>query len=357
MKIKAIKIAIGVLGVLVLTVPHYIYAGTLTTPRDYMNRLEENLASGVRHEFFFTTEGAVSGGAGINVVNITFPDGDDDTWCEVNGGLTVAGITDPTGLTGAESASALPGTLAATCTAGVGASSYDTISITGVNDLTATTKYGVRITDTGVADTGTPANTTTGLITITTNNGTTDVDSANTSVDIIADDTVSVSATVQPTITFAVANTSVAFGNLEAGNASFATTAGGADVKTASGNTLAIGTNATSGYVVTYNGATLTSGGDTITVASVTNDDDGTPGSEEFGIGLTTNGDGTIASGYDATSPADYALVASTTTQIFSEAGPTATETLTMYYIANIASNTEAGTYTTAITYTATGQF
>ena len=123
---------------------------------------------------------------------------------------------------------------------------------------------------------------------------------------------------------------------------------------------MAISTNANNGYAITYNGATLTSGSNTIDVASITNDADGTPGTEEFGMGFSTDGDATIATGYDHNAtPAnrDWAFVDSTTTTVVSETGPTATETISAFYLANIAGNTEAGNYSTSITYIATATF
>ena len=185
-------------------------------------------------------------------------------------------------------------------------------------------------------------------------------DTGKFSLDFVADDSVNVTSTVDPSITFAISDTTIGFGTLDASNprwANGATTGSGTDT---AAHTLSIGTNATDGYIVTYNGATLTSGSDTITVASITNDANGTQGSEEFGMGFSTDGDATIAAAYDHNAtPAnrDWAFVASTTTTIASEAVPTATETISAFYLANIAANTEAGTYTTDITYIATATF
>jgi hypothetical protein len=180
------------------------------------------------------------------------------------------------------------------------------------------------------------------------------------SLDFVADDTVNVTSTVDPSITFAISDTTIGFGTLDASNprwANAAATGSGTDV---AAHTISIGTNATDGYIVTYNGATLTSGSDTITVASITDDENGTQGSEEFGFGFSTSGDATIAAAYDHNAtPAsrDWAFVAATTTTIASETVPTATETISAFYLSNIAANTEAGTYTTDITYIATATF
>ena len=87
---------------------------------------------------------------------------------------------------------------------------------------------------------------------------------------------------------------------------------------------------------------------------------DGTPGSEEFAISVDTDGDADIDVGYDydgGGGNADYEFEASTTTSIVSETGPTATETISVYYITNISAITEAGDYSTSITYIVTPTF
>ena len=119
---------------------------------------------------------------------------------------------------------------------------------------------------------------------------------------------------------------------------------------------MTLATNAASGYSITYNGATLTSGGNTIDVATISEDDDGTPASEQFALGLDDNGgNATIVSAYDLATANSYSFVAGTTTTVASETIATATETFDVQYIANVAGLTEAGSYTTNITWIATG--
>jgi len=172
---------------------------------------------------------------------------------------------------------------------------------------------------------------------------------------IIADDQVVITATVAPTITFTIGDTTTEFGTLSSSAATWADNAGGSATDTSAFN-LTVATNATGGYVVSYNGATLTSGSDTINVASLSANADGNPGTEEFGQSISTNGDATIVDGYRHADP-DWTWVASTTTTIISETGPTATETFSMYYLANITGATEAGAYSTTVTYIATATF
>ena len=184
-------------------------------------------------------------------------------------------------------------------------------------------------------------------------------DTGTITVNIIADDQVAVSGTVNQAITFTVDDPTIAFGTLVTANARFAGAVTGTNGPTsASAHTLTIATNAPSGYSITYNGATLTSGGNTIAVATITGDEDGVPGSAQFAIGFTKSGDATITTAYNQVSPTfNYSFVAGTTTQIVSETVPTATETISAFYLANIAGSTAAGTYNTTLTYVAVANF
>ncbi|KKQ19344.1 MAG: hypothetical protein US33_C0031G0001, partial [Parcubacteria group bacterium GW2011_GWC1_36_9] len=186
--------------------------------------------------------------------------------------------------------------------------------------------------------------------------GTVDI-TGTAAMSIIADDQVVITATVAPTITFTISDTTVGFGTLSTSAARFANGATTGSATDVVAHTLTAATNATGGYIVSYNGATLTSGGDTITVASLTDDADGVQGSESFGLSIATDGDATITSGYVYAGTPDWKWIASATTTIITEAGPTATETFDMHYLANIASTTEAGDYSTTATYIATGTF
>ncbi len=162
-------------------------------------------------------------------------------------------------------------------------------------------------------------------------------------------------------ITFSISDTTIGYGALDSTAARWATgDLAGSGTDSAAAHTMTVATNAGSGYAVTYSGATLTSGANTIDVAAITNDADGTAGTEQFAMGFSTNGDATIATGYDHNAtPAsrDWTFVASTTTTVLSETVPTATETFSAFYLANISGTTQPGTYTTNITYIATATF
>ena len=185
-------------------------------------------------------------------------------------------------------------------------------------------------------------------------------DSGSLAISIIADDVVAVTASVNPALTFTITDNAIGFGALTASAATWANGAATGSATDTSAHNLTIATNAATGYAITYSGATLTSGSNTINVASVTNDADGAPSSEQFGLGLSTDGNAAIATGYDHNATAgnrDWAFVAGTTTTVVSETVPTATETISAYYLANIATTTEPGSYSTNITYIATGIF
>ncbi len=254
-------------------------------------------------------------------------------------------------------------TLAATpsgATAGIVDTSTTVITFTnGTTAIAAGSEICIEIgtnAETGVTGVEQITNGSAGTTTLTLSGTFGTVDSSGTAaMSIIADDQVVITATVAPTITFTISDNTIEFGTLSSSQATWADNSAGSSTDVAA-HTMTVATNATGGYLVSYNGATLTSGGDTITVASVSADANGTPGTEQFGLSISTNGDATIVDGYRHADP-DWTWVASTTTTIFSETGPTATETFSAYYLANIAAITEAGAYSTTATYIATATF
>jgi hypothetical protein len=180
-------------------------------------------------------------------------------------------------------------------------------------------------------------------------------DSGNILINILADDQVSVSATVAEALTFTISDTSIGFGTLSAAAARYATgdTNGGAGEVEA--HNLVVGTNAANGYTMTVNGNTLTYGGFTINAIGAANLASSV-GSEQFGLRLTASGgSGTVAAPYAATG---FAFdTAAFPDQVASASGATANTTYSARYIANIAANTEAGPYTATLTYVATANF
>ena len=124
-----------------------------------------------------------------------------------------------------------------------------------------------------------------------------------------------------------------------------------------SAHNLVAGTNAPSGYILYVKGDTLTSGANTITAigASMASS---TIGSEQFGIRLTASGgSGATISPYNFGTSYAYGATASVQDDVGQATGASANTTYLVYYLANIASQTESGAYSTTLTYTATGTF
>ena len=208
-----------------------------------------------------------------------------------------------------------------------------TVSFSSVTNPSATNStFFLRITTysdatwTTPIDTGTVASSTAGAITVT--------------------------ASVDETLSFTLASATVALGTL-----STSATGSGTSSMTAS-------TNASSGYSIVITGSTLTSGGNNIdaitptATASAMN-------TEQFGINLMSNstpavgsnvsgsGTGAVATGYNTTN--QFKFTSGDT--LASASGPTNTNTFTTSYIANINGMTAPGAYSTVLTYIATPNY
>lgn len=179
-------------------------------------------------------------------------------------------------------------------------------------------------------------------------------DTGTIAVDIITDDQVVITATVDPSITFSINDNTIEFGTLSASTAKYADNAAG-DASEVEAHQLAAGTNATSGYIIYVSGATLTSGGNSINAIGGTNTAYAT-GTEQFGVRFTASGgSGAVDAPYAASGFA-YNGVASPD-NVASATGATASTTYSARYLASIAANTEAGAYSTTLTYTATATY
>ncbi len=181
-------------------------------------------------------------------------------------------------------------------------------------------------------------------------------DSGSIMVQTLTDDQVVVSATVSQTLTFSISDNSIGFGTLSSSAARYATGDEAGSSSETEAHSLAVATNAPSGYTTTVKGATLTSGLNTITAIGGTNTASST-GSEQFGIRLTASGgSGTVTAPYAASGFA-YAADASTTSQVASSSTTSATTTYSVRYLANIAGSTESGAYSATLTYVTTANF
>ncbi len=161
---------------------------------------------------------------------------------------------------------------------------------------------------------------------------------------------VNVTATVNPTLTFTVGSTSCALGTLSA------------LTPASCFHTIVAGTNAATGYTISYLPATtLTSSGTgtpTISAIGGTAATSST-GNEQFGINLKANitpavgadpsgGIGAPLSNYDTANNFAFNPAGA---NIANAAAPSAATTFTVSYLANISALTEAGACATIVTY------
>lgn len=322
-------------------------AAALTTVKDTLSTVTTGI--GANHTFVFTTPTGVGAG---ETITITFP-------ASFASGLNSVDfadmdlVDDSTDITlGASASGATWGATVATRTVTftsasgtIGAASVITVRI-GTHAVTGVTGD-TQITNPAAADN----------LVISVTAGTSD--SGTLAISIIADSSVNVTATVASQLSFSISDVAIGFGPLDVANERYATSdALGAGTDSADAFTMSVATNGAGGYAITYNGPTLTSlGGPTISAAAFTGDADGTNGAEQFAMSAAVNsGNGSIASGYAHTGP-DWKFVASTTDQIASYGTPTGTSVIGVRFISNIAATTESGSYSTDITYVATGTF
>lgn len=169
-------------------------------------------------------------------------------------------------------------------------------------------------------------------------------DSGSYALAIATEDQVTISSTVDPYLEFAVTDATVALGTLSR-----------TLIKTDTAVLTAI-TNSASGYNITVNGATLTSGANTITAIGGTHAASAT-GTEQFGFRVAASG-GSGASVDPYNDVAEYAFdTGSLPDTVASAAAASDTTTYTLTYMANISNLTEPGSYTTTHTFICTGNF
>lgn len=157
-------------------------------------------------------------------------------------------------------------------------------------------------------------------------------------------------------LTFSISDNTIGFGTLVSSGARYATgdTLGSAS-DTADAHTISVATNASSGYAMTLNGATLTSGTNTVNAIGATAVAS-SAGTEQFGARLIVNsGTGSATSPYATT---NWALdTGAFPDQVASGAGDGVTTVFGVRYIGNISGNTENGSYSSTLTYVATATF
>ena len=334
-------------------------AASLTAVYIYMNRIQANLSTGIVYILAVAPNSNISTGG---TLKIEFPQTQDTTWCKTAGSMTVTGVA--AGVSAADQTTgnwdidaALPGTLVGNCSQG-GATTSDTITITGLTALTAGTTYGVQISgNVGVLGT----NSTVGQhdITVTVSQGAT-IDSKTFKISLVSNDSVVVSATVSesPSVNCVIGSNTVNLGTLYPGGA-FAV------------GSHTISTTATSGYYWaaygTGNGSTdagLYYAGGPYLIASTgsTTVDLNPANSEGFGIVLTQPGGGSVV-------PANFLAGTngvfgsldrqfSGARMILSKTSAAASaENSTVTYGARASTSATAGAYTETVTFICGGYY
>lgn len=182
------------------------------------------------------------------------------------------------------------------------------------------------------------------------------------SMAIVANSVVAVSAEVLSSISFAISDNDIYYGNLKSSGTSCWAQGSNPGYVTCPTTTeseafnMTAGTNASSGYSISVQGATLTSGANTIDAMVTT----AAPsiGTEQFGLRANASGgSGSVNATYGTVGQYAFTANATTAAAVASASGPSATTTYSVRYIANISPMTEAGSYTTNHTYIATGNF
>jgi len=193
--------------------------------------------------------------------------------------------------------------------------------------------------------------TATGVYTLTV--GGTFGDTGEVHVEIVTDDQVVVTGTVLEIIGFGVSDTTIGFGTLSPTESRYATGNGSGSSSEQQAHTITVSTNAPTGYTMTIDGATLTSGANTINAIGATNTAPDA-GAEQFGIRITAaGGSGTVSAPYDG---GGFALdIISFPDEVATTSSNSGDTIYSMRYVANISESTEGGIYNADLVFTATG--
>ncbi len=348
---KKLKSLLVILLVVSMFFPYVnVRASALTSIKDAMSSVKVGPATST-HEIIFMSPTGIAVNktltltfTGFNTGSVAF--GDVDIALGDSNNCATAGYTEQT-------VAAAP-----TGTTWGATNATPTITITAPsssNTLVANRCLRVKIGTNATGGTNNITNPTAGLASISIGGNFGDTGQA--SVLIINDDQVSVNAVVPQALTFSISASSIGFGTLTASNVRYASADNAGATAPTVAHDLRASTNATGGYSVTVKGSTLTYGLNTITAIGGSNTGIAS-GTEQFGVHYTATGtgSGTVIAPYAATGYA-FGADATTTNVIGSASGPTDVTYFNATYIADIAALTEAGSYTTALTYVATANY
>jgi hypothetical protein len=332
------------------------FAAALTTLSDTQSSLKISTLSD--HTIQFVTNTAISAGEGISV---TFPAGyATGTFAVANFDLATSTSATCSGFADALLASGAASGL----TWGVTQATSSIYITSGTAVIPANRCVQIRIGSNAISQaSGTsqitnPSAANTYIISIAAG-----VDTGSVTENIITDDTVAMTGLVNQSLTFTISTTTIYFGTLSSTGAKYASSTNSAgDIAETIAHTLAVGTNAPSGFTLTVRGQTLTSqqnASNTITAIGASAASSTLTGTEQFGIRVTeAGGSGTaVSSPYGFSTSYGYAGTATSSSIIATGSGSTPTSTYSVRYVSNIAAVTEAGTYAANLVYVATANF
>jgi hypothetical protein len=187
-------------------------------------------------------------------------------------------------------------------------------------------------------------------------------DTGTVSMAIVSNGVVTVSAQVLSSLSFALSGNAVYFGNLQTGNTCWAESSDPGNVtcpitSEAEAFNMTAATNGSSGYTISVEGPTLTSGLNTITPLSVATAP--STGSSQFGMraNVSGSGSGAVSSPFATAGQYAWTATASVPVTVATAAAATLSNTYSVRYMANISAITSAGSYAASHTYVATGNF
>ncbi len=187
-------------------------------------------------------------------------------------------------------------------------------------------------------------------------------DTGSITTNIITDDTVAMTGTVNQSLSFIISTSTIYFGTLGSGGVKYASSTNtSGDTADTIAHTLAVSTNAPSGFSLTVRGQTLTSqqnASNTISAIGGTAASS-TIATEQFGFRATESGgtNVTVSPPYSFSTSYGYGATATTSSTLATGSGATPLSTLSLRYITNVAAITEAGTYAANLVYIATANF
>lgn len=341
---------LSVLSLLVASVPLLPATAAPLTPRALTLSSSAPSPATATYTFTFTPPSSTN----IKSVNIDLCDSASGT-CSPAGTGVPAGLTSTSATTGTVSGIGSGGSWTGTFTtngrlrianaSNTGSPTSVSIAINSItNPTAANSTFWARITTYSDAAWTTPIDT-----------GTVAASTAN---------QITVSASVDESLTFCTGATGIT--NSSCAGATGTSVNLGTLTTSSTGNgtsQIGVSTNSGSGYAITVNGTTLTSGGNT--VAALASQTASTQNTAQFGINLRDNATPNVGVDADGTGTAtptanyntadQYRFV--TGDQIASKASADNFRRFHVSYIANIAGATPAGAYTTTLTYIATATF